>query len=65
MKAIIAAFAASLALIAATAQAQEAKVMSKPNLTSQDIGAVAPALAKFGQERLLGDIWKRPGLTPR
>ena len=26
---------------------------------------VAPALEKYTQDRLLGDIWKRPGLAPR
>ena len=65
MKAIIAVFVGSLALIAPTAQAQEVKVMSKPKVTSQDVGAVAPALAKYTQDRLLDDVWKRPGLTPR
>lgn len=26
---------------------------------------VAPALEKYTQDRLLGEVWKRPGLTPR
>jgi 4-carboxymuconolactone decarboxylase len=26
---------------------------------------VAPALEKYTQERLFGDVWKRPGLAPR
>lgn len=26
---------------------------------------VAPALDKYTQERLLGEVWKRPGLSPR
>jgi 4-carboxymuconolactone decarboxylase len=26
---------------------------------------VAPALEKYTQERLLGEVWKRPGLSPR
>ena len=30
-----------------------------------DIRTVAPALEKYTQERLLGDVWKRPGLSPR
>jgi 4-carboxymuconolactone decarboxylase len=33
--------------------------------SAQDTGAVAPALAKYTQDRLLGDVWKRPGLSPR
>ena len=34
-------------------------------LTSDDIRKVAPALDKYTQDRLLGDVWKRPGLAPR
>jgi 4-carboxymuconolactone decarboxylase len=33
--------------------------------SAQDTGTVAPALAKYTQERVLGDVWKRPGLSPR
>jgi 4-carboxymuconolactone decarboxylase len=33
--------------------------------TSKDIQMVAPALDKYTQDRLLGDVWKRPGLSPR
>ncbi|MFZ0854694.1 MAG: carboxymuconolactone decarboxylase family protein, partial [Hyphomicrobiaceae bacterium] len=32
---------------------------------SQDVKAVAPALEKYTQDRLLGEVWKRPGLSPR
>lgn len=31
----------------------------------KDMRTVAPALEKYTQERLLGDVWKRPGLAPR
>ena len=31
----------------------------------QDIRTVAPALEKYAQGRLLGEVWKRPGLSPR
>ena len=31
----------------------------------KDIQMVAPALDKYTQDRLLGDVWKRPGLSPR
>lgn len=34
-------------------------------LTNEDIGAVSPALAKYSQERLLGEVWKRADLSPR
>ena len=30
-----------------------------------DVRMVAPALEKYTQDRLLGDVWKRPGLAPR
>jgi 4-carboxymuconolactone decarboxylase len=30
-----------------------------------DVRSVAPALEKYAQERLLGEVWKRPGLAPR
>jgi 4-carboxymuconolactone decarboxylase len=30
-----------------------------------DVRAVAPALAKYTEDRLLGEVWKRPGLAPR
>jgi 4-carboxymuconolactone decarboxylase len=33
--------------------------------TIEDVRTVAPALEKYTQDVLLGDVWKRPGLTPR
>jgi 4-carboxymuconolactone decarboxylase len=38
---------------------------SKPVITYEDVRKVAPALAAYTQNRLLGDVWKRPGLAPR
>ena len=32
---------------------------------AQDVRSVAPALEKYTQERLLGEVWKRPGLSAR
>jgi 4-carboxymuconolactone decarboxylase len=32
---------------------------------AQDVRSVAPALEKYTQERLLGEVWKRPGLSQR
>jgi 4-carboxymuconolactone decarboxylase len=32
---------------------------------AQDVRSVAPALEKYTQDRLLGEVWKRPGLSPR
>ena len=33
--------------------------------TLDEVRMVAPALAKYTQDRLLGEVWKRPGLSPR
>ena len=65
MKLLLLATVISLALIASSVQAQETKVAPKSMLTREDIRMVAPALDQYTQDRLLGDIWKRPGLTPR
>src|SRR6266852_9418752 len=65
---LLAATIASLSLIASSsAQADQTKAApsSKPMLTLEDVRMVAPALEKYTQNRLLGDIWKRPGLAPR
>lgn len=34
-------------------------------LTYEDVRKVAPALQAYTQNRLLGEVWKRPGLAPR
>ena len=34
-------------------------------LTPDDVRKVAPALEAYTQERLYGDVWKRPGLALR
>ena len=44
--------------------------ITQPNIQSrglspEDVRTVAPALEAYTQERLYGDVWKRPGLTPR
>ena len=31
---------------------------------ANDIRAVAPALEKYAQDRLFGEVWKRPDLSP-
>ena len=33
--------------------------------TRDDIRTVAPALEKYTEDRLLGEVWKRPSLAPR
>src|SRR5262245_42648400 len=62
---LLAAAIASLALVTPV-QAEDTKAMpmAQPTVTRDDMRSVAPALDKY-QERLLGEVWKRPGLTPR
>src|SRR6266699_603534 len=65
---LIAATVASL-FVVASASAYEEKTTtaqgSKPMPTREDVRTVAPALEKYAQRVVLGDIWKRPGLSPR
>jgi 4-carboxymuconolactone decarboxylase len=64
MKTLTAALA-SLALIGLS-EAQEVKSMPDSKMLSRaEVGMVAPALDKYTQDRLFGDVWKRPGLGPR
>jgi 4-carboxymuconolactone decarboxylase len=55
----LAATIATLALMASSAaQAEGTKML-------EDVRLVAPALEKYTQGTLLGDVWKRPGLSAR
>jgi 4-carboxymuconolactone decarboxylase len=57
---------ASLALMSSSAWANEANIMARQTIIDRaDIAAVAPALEKFTQQRLLGEVWKRSGLDAR
>ena len=38
---------------------------AQPMPTHDDVQTVAPALDKYTEERLLGEVWKRPDLSPR
>ena len=38
---------------------------AQANPTRKEVHMVAPALDKYTQDRLLGEVWKRPGLSPR
>jgi 4-carboxymuconolactone decarboxylase len=58
---LVAATVASLCLSASASAQTKLGPMRAPS----DIGTVAPALEKYTQERLLGDVWKRPGLSAR
>jgi 4-carboxymuconolactone decarboxylase len=67
MKRLAATIAALSVLASSLAHAEQTKAApgSKPMLTIDDVRTVAPALEKYTQDRLLGDVWKRPGLAPR
>jgi 4-carboxymuconolactone decarboxylase len=69
MKALFAALTL-ISTILASAQTEKTPVMQKANSvptapTLEDIRAASPALAQYTQNRLLGDPWKQPDLTPR
>src|SRR5438445_3193264 len=58
---LVAATVAALCLSASASAQTKVGPMRAPS----DIGTVAPAVEKYTQERLLGDVWKRPGLSAR
>jgi 4-carboxymuconolactone decarboxylase len=64
MKALVVTAGAVLLLALSSAKAQQPNVAGR-RLSPEDVGRVAPALEKFTQERLYGDLWKRPGLSAR
>src|SRR5882762_5495584 len=37
----------------------------KPMMSSETVRRVAPALERYTHDRLLGEVWKRPGLSAR
>ncbi len=57
----------SLSLLAsATALAQGERTSGTAGSLAPDaVRGVAPALERYTRERLMGDVWKRPGLAPR
>src|SRR3954447_9052029 len=67
MKRLAAALAALSLVASAWAQASPTQTLPRPRpmLTLDDVRTVAPALEKYAQGTLLGDLWKRPGLAPR
>jgi 4-carboxymuconolactone decarboxylase len=64
---VLAASLASLGFLAsAGAEAQHVKAaMSGRTLRQEDVRMVAPALETYTKDRLLGEVWKRPGLAQR
>lgn len=67
MKVLIATVLSLVLISSAWAQGNQAAPErgSTPIPARDDVRTVAPALEKYRQDRLLGDVWKRPGLGPR
>ena len=63
----LAAIALLLSIVLPPCRATEVAAMEGPipMLTPENIRSVAPQLAAYNHDRLLGDVWKRPGLAPR
>lgn len=64
MKILAAFLAAASALASAPAFAQQPDLGNR-RLTPEDVRRVAPALEKYTQDGLYGDVWKRPELSRR
>ncbi|WKL56702.1 carboxymuconolactone decarboxylase family protein [Asticcacaulis sp. ZE23SCel15] len=58
----LAAAALSVSLAAATPVESVTKART---VSAEDVRSVAPALERYTQEALVGDVWKRPGLSAR
>jgi 4-carboxymuconolactone decarboxylase len=54
-----------MAMSSARAEEKAAMTGSKPMPNLEDVSQVAPALAAYTRDRLLADVWKRPGLALR
>src|SRR3954462_11748229 len=64
MKALPAMIASVFLIASPSAEAQRPNVAGR-RLSPEDVRRVAPALDKYTQERLYGEVWKRPGLSSR
>ncbi|HEY5777704.1 MAG TPA: carboxymuconolactone decarboxylase family protein, partial [Terrimicrobiaceae bacterium] len=70
MKILFTALTTLLMTTLAYSQADKTAASPKSNalpsaLTFEDVRAVSPALERYTQGPLLGDLWKRPDLSPR
>src|SRR6267378_1403603 len=50
-------------LIAASTGHAQSSLGGNSMLPTEQLRTVAPALDRYTQERLLGEVWKRPGLS--
>ena len=55
----------ALSLLASACSVTSRSEVAAPMPQLNDIRVVAPALEKYTQDRLMGEVWKRPGLSPR
>lgn len=63
---LLAATVFSLLIVTSTASGQQAIIEgSKVMPTTEDVRAVAPALEKYAKDVVLGDLWRRPEMSPR
>jgi 4-carboxymuconolactone decarboxylase len=51
--------------ITCSAYAQGSSAAATGTVSPSDVQAVSPALAQYTEKGLLGEVWKRPGLSPR
>lgn len=68
MKQLVAAMATLSLTASACIRAERPAATSSsevPGVTIDDVRRVSPALEKYTQDALLGDLWARQGLTPR
>lgn len=52
-------------IVGGAAAAEQAPSEGADSMSKSDIRAVAPALEKYAQQVVRGDLWKRPGLSAR
>jgi 4-carboxymuconolactone decarboxylase len=69
MKSTLLAVASMVAMTTPFAQSSSVSATMKteiaPMVKPEDVRAVSPALDQYNQTRLLGEVWKRPGLSAR
>lgn len=65
MKALAPLMATLGLIVSLPALAESTGPMSRPQLTLEQVRTVSPALEQYAQKRLIGDVWRRPGLAPR
>src|SRR6185503_19382295 len=51
--------------LSALADSAAVAAQERPSVAPKNMQAIAPALAEYTDKVLFGDVWVRPGLTPR